>query len=431
MFDTPHEHLLAIGSLSENDYAFIRRSGGKFCFDMIRSIQPRPDSIYMEFLVNESGGIKSIPMSEWENYIRPIRPYVTWRQTSSRGKAMKVKDQGIKEIERGCGTKAQSGNPSPGQKKNQRINRSSSVDSFLYNQDSESNGRSRFVLNRGASAVDLRSLNNFSNNDVNAGSPSSSSPASCNIAPHDQIHTFVNNIRSDESCLRFSSLPSDDRLNKTSKASAHAMIHELVCNHETNHGSNDHVDTQSSTRSSLESSTYVPSFQISPGSSRLSVDEVLDYGDKSRRMSWNKGGSEQGQVSSCFTSISCSIDQAPKLWSKSEHDFSDNIFHQKSLKQERTSAGSRDVDKQHLCRSTIGTEFGASQFGVSLAKKRYPRRASAGSEFNERHLLSAFATISRPPLDTRKDYKNPKLLNSIRTRIRDHSSSLFDNELLE
>ena len=74
----PEEHVLAVGRLLPNDFAFVRRSGGKFCIAMVKSVQPDPEEgIVMDLYVNEAGATKSIPMSEWDSYIRPVKPYVT------------------------------------------------------------------------------------------------------------------------------------------------------------------------------------------------------------------------------------------------------------------------------------------------------------------------------------------------------------------
>ena len=73
----PEEHVLSVGRLLPNDFAFIRRSGGKFCIAMVKSVQPDPEEgIVMDLFVNEAGATKSIPMSEWDSYIRPVKPYV-------------------------------------------------------------------------------------------------------------------------------------------------------------------------------------------------------------------------------------------------------------------------------------------------------------------------------------------------------------------
>lgn len=73
----PEEHVLSVGRLLPNDFAFVRRSGGKFCIAMVKSVQPDPEEgIVMDLYVNEAGATKSIPMSEWDSYIRPVKPHV-------------------------------------------------------------------------------------------------------------------------------------------------------------------------------------------------------------------------------------------------------------------------------------------------------------------------------------------------------------------
>jgi hypothetical protein len=74
---SPQEHVAAVGCLANNDYAFVRRSGGKFCFAMIKSVRSdAEEGIIMDLYVNEAGATKSIPVSEWGHYIRPVKQYV-------------------------------------------------------------------------------------------------------------------------------------------------------------------------------------------------------------------------------------------------------------------------------------------------------------------------------------------------------------------
>lgn len=74
---SPQEHEAAVGRLANNDYAFVRRSGGKFCFAMIKSVRSdAEEGVIMDLYVNEAGATKSIPVSEWGHYIRPVKPFV-------------------------------------------------------------------------------------------------------------------------------------------------------------------------------------------------------------------------------------------------------------------------------------------------------------------------------------------------------------------
>jgi hypothetical protein len=74
---SPREHSTAVGSLVQNEYAFIRRSGGKFCFAMVKSVRSdRVEGLIMDLYVNEAGSTKSIPVSEWGDYIRLGKPFV-------------------------------------------------------------------------------------------------------------------------------------------------------------------------------------------------------------------------------------------------------------------------------------------------------------------------------------------------------------------
>eukprot|EP00956_Cyclotella_meneghiniana_P016305 scaffold25652_cov67-Cyclotella_meneghiniana.AAC.2 len=95
----PEEHVLAVGRLLPNDFAFVRRSGGKFCIAMVKSVQPDPEEgIVMDLYVNEAGATKSIPMSEWDSYIRPVKPYVTCvgrvRVSRKNNKSSSLQDNG-------------------------------------------------------------------------------------------------------------------------------------------------------------------------------------------------------------------------------------------------------------------------------------------------------------------------------------------------
>ena len=79
----PLEHESAVGRLGENDYVFVRRSGGRFCFALIKSIEPDDENgLSMHLYVNEVGATKSIPKPEWINYIRPAKQYVLCNPSS-------------------------------------------------------------------------------------------------------------------------------------------------------------------------------------------------------------------------------------------------------------------------------------------------------------------------------------------------------------
>jgi hypothetical protein len=77
------DHIASVKSLADKDYVFVRRSGGKFCFAVIKSVRSDPnEGIVMELYVNEAGATKIIPMSGWERFIRPIRPHVVCHPSS-------------------------------------------------------------------------------------------------------------------------------------------------------------------------------------------------------------------------------------------------------------------------------------------------------------------------------------------------------------
>ncbi len=94
LHEDPIEHVMAIGRLLENEYVFIRRSGGKFCFAMIKSVYPKPDGVMMELYVSEAGNKKTIPMSEWGRFIRPKKAHVSYSpppvvETLTKGKSVR------------------------------------------------------------------------------------------------------------------------------------------------------------------------------------------------------------------------------------------------------------------------------------------------------------------------------------------------------
>ena len=65
-------HFIEVARMKANDPCFIRRSGGKYTFAMVASLNHDAEP-FIEFKVSKTGGTKSIPSSHWTTYVFPLK----------------------------------------------------------------------------------------------------------------------------------------------------------------------------------------------------------------------------------------------------------------------------------------------------------------------------------------------------------------------
>ena len=135
-FNSLEENLMAVACLRENDYAFVRRSGGKYTYAMVQSRQHGRGAL-IELKVTDEGATKSIPMNQWGNYIRPLKsaqclhPFLqssspTNRRSSLRSNSQSNRDPPTEPVLRRR-LSLGSGNPPPQKHSSQRLSIESSV----------------------------------------------------------------------------------------------------------------------------------------------------------------------------------------------------------------------------------------------------------------------------------------------------------------